>query len=116
MAWTLDNALEDGSISIVERNDAWGVYKFRVGSLSPVVTVILCRSPVSDETRYERSHNIKTPVQLGPYHQSRLFWDDPAYALHQAVDSITSYYKEAVAKGHDQQDAWLVPNAASSGF
>lgn len=108
MPYTLENVLRDDTITVIERDDDRGLYKFRLGELTPVVTIILYRSLISEETRYERSHAIKTPLQAGPYHQSRLFWDDPAYALHQAIDSITQHYKDAVSEGYTPLDSWLV--------
>jgi hypothetical protein len=33
---------------------------------------------------------MQTPTQVDPYVQSRTFWDDPAYALNQALTSLTN--------------------------
>jgi hypothetical protein len=110
VAWTIDSALDDSSISIEERNDAWGLYRFSVGDLKTIITIKLCRSPVDDKTRYERSHDTHTPTQIGPYNSSRLFWDDPPYALHNAISGITEYYRQAVSAGHAPSETWLVEN------
>jgi hypothetical protein len=110
MMFTLESALDDDSITIIERNDSWGLYRFQVGMLKTIVSVKLCRSPVSDETRYELSHAIHTPTQIGPYHQSRLFWDYPAYALHEAITSITMHYNIATKNGYASEEGWLVAN------
>ena len=108
MAWTLDTALDDESINVINRNDHLGVYEFRLGDLETVVTIQVTRLPASDEAVYHRSHAIHTPTQAGPYHQSRPYWDDVPYALHQAVSSITQYYRDAVKAGHRPQESWLV--------
>jgi hypothetical protein len=110
MPWTLDAALDHDLIEVVERNHAWGLYRFRLRGLSTVISVKLCRSPINEETRFERSHDIHTPSQAGPYGSSRLFWDDPAYALHNAVNGITMYYEMAVQDGHTPSDKWFVAN------
>jgi hypothetical protein len=58
--------------------------------------------------RFRRSHAIKTPVQAAPYYPSRDFDDDPAYAMHRAIESLASYYREAVQAGHQPEGRWLV--------
>jgi hypothetical protein len=58
--------------------------------------------------RFRRSHAIKTPVQAGPYYPSREFDDDPAYGMHRAIESLVSYYRQAVRAGHRPDDRWLV--------
>ena len=108
MAWTVTSALNDPSIAIHARDDAMGYYRVTIGTLKTEVTIQLCRSPISDETRYERSHNMHTPQQGSPYHQSRLYWDDPWYALHQAVNSLTEWYDAAVNAGDKPKESWLV--------
>ena len=72
------------------------------------ITVEIRRSPTSNETHYRRSHAIHTPTQAGPYFQSRYWWDDPAYAMHQAITSLTQYHEEAVRNGHKPKPSWLV--------
>ena len=108
MPWTLDKALDDDLITFTHRHDALGYYEFRVGNLKTVVTVQVSRLPKSEEARYILSHAIKTPTQAGPYYQSRGYWDDVPYALHQAISSLTQYYREAVKAGHEPQESWLV--------
>jgi hypothetical protein len=108
MAWTIDEALDDDLIHLDNRNDDLGVYEFRVGELSKIVTVLLSRLPTSDRARFYRSHNIKTPAQTYQYSQNSTIWDDLPYALHQAVNGITSHYRHAVEKGLVPADSWLV--------
>lgn len=108
MAWTIESALDDKDIEIVNRNDDLGVYEFTVGELSPVVTVTVSLLPDGRRARFHRSHAIKTPTQGKPYRPSRDFDDDLPYALHRAIASITEYYREAVEEGHKPSDDWLV--------
>ena len=108
MAYTIERALDDKLIELVNRNDDLGIYKFRVGVLDTIVTVEIGRLPASERARYHRSHDIKTPSQAGPYHQSRYDWDDVPYALFQAINSITSYYRMGLEDGHTPDESWLV--------
>ena len=111
MPWTLDNALEDDLITVVDRDDSAGFYEVRVGDLNIVVAIKLSRHLDSDTTDFQLSHAINTPVQAGPYRTSTPTADDPPYALHRAIDGLTSYYRDAVKLGHTPQENWLVPNA-----
>ena len=108
MPWTIDKALDDPDIEVVDRHDEMGSYAIKVGSLSPVITIELGRFMNSDTTKFIVSHAIHTPEQAGPYRTSKPFDDYPAYALHRAVDGITSYYRSAVKAGHKPKDSWLV--------
>jgi hypothetical protein len=110
MAWTIEKALNDDLIHIVNRDDELGVYEFRVGDIETIVTVEIGRLPTSERARYHRSHNIKTPSQSHPYHQSRPHWDNVPYALHQAISSITDYYRMGVKDGYAPSKSWLVEN------
>ena len=114
MAWTLDDALE--GVTILERNDEWGTYEFLVGQLQTKVQVHLLRSPTTEQTRFVRSHDIKTPTMIDAYHSSRLWWDYPAYALRNAVSGITQYYDEAIRAGHVPQESWFRRNDSFSEF
>ncbi|WP_404294194.1 hypothetical protein ACD578_28490 (plasmid) [Microvirga sp. RSM25] len=58
--------------------------------------------------RFIRSHAIKTPTQIGPYYPGRDFDDDPAYAMNRSIESIASYYRQAVEAGHKPDRSWLV--------
>jgi hypothetical protein len=58
--------------------------------------------------RFHRSHAIHTPVQIGPYHPGRDWDDDPAYAMHRAIESLASYYQQALRAGHKPSPQWLV--------
>ena len=109
MAWTIDSALDDDLINDLIRYDKIGTYEFRIGDLDTIVTVEVSRLPAREEAVYRRSHDIHTPVQAGPYHQSRPYWDSVPYALHQAIDSLTSYYRDAVKAGHTPNENWLKP-------
>ena len=108
MPWTIENALSDDLITMVHRDDDFGVYEFRVGSLETVVTVEVRRLPTSEAAVFTRSHSIKAPGQAGAYKSSRPYWDDIPYALHQAIDGITSYYRAAIKEGHVPKESWLV--------
>lgn len=108
MPWTIDSALDDRDIEILNRDDEMGICEFRIGVLKTVISIQVTRLPGKERAVYTRSHAIHTPLQFGPYRQSRPYWDDVPYALHQAINSITSYYRQAVEAGHVPEDSWLV--------
>jgi hypothetical protein len=112
MAWTVDSALDDDLVEVVDRNDAGGEYVVQIGTLTTLVTISLRRLLNSDDVEFIVSHAIKTPVQAGPYWTSRPFDDDPAYALHRAINGITSYYRQAIQAGHHPREEWLVPRGS----
>lgn len=58
--------------------------------------------------RFDRSHAIHTPVQLGPYYPTRDIDDDAPYAMHRAIESLASYHRAAVGQGHTPSESWLV--------
>jgi hypothetical protein len=111
LPYTMDSALEDDLITVEDRNDDLGSYAVRIGTLQTTVYIDLGRLLRSDNVKFRTSHSIHTPVQVGPYRTSRWIEDDAAYALHRAIDGLTSYYREAVEKGHTPQESWLVRNA-----
>jgi len=108
MAWTIEKALADEHISDVRKES--GEYEFQLGSLTPRITIRLYQKVGEQRVWWEQSHYIKTPGMLGPYHASRPWGDDEAYALHLAVTSLTSYYGQALKKGETPSDDWLIPD------
>jgi hypothetical protein len=110
MPWTLDKALDDDLVTVIDRHDDMGSYSIRLASLQTIISIELGRFLTSDKTKFIVSHSIHTPEQAGPYRTSVPFGDDPAYALHRAIDGLTSWYKIAVEKGHKPREEWLVRN------
>ena len=100
---------DDDLVTVVNFNVSHGVFEFTVGELDLIVTVELGRFLDSNDTKFYRSHAIKTPTQLGPYLPSRTFEDTPEAALCTAVSSITDYFRRAVDAGHVPAEEWLVP-------
>ncbi len=109
MAYTFDDVLDDELVTVVERNDEMGEFVVRIGNLETPVSIELGRFMTSERTKFRLSHVIKTPMPAGPYRTSLPFGDDPGYALHRAIDGRTSYYRQAVEKGHEPSEDWLVP-------
>jgi hypothetical protein len=111
LPYTVDGVLEDDLVTVLDRNDDIGSYSVRIGSLRTIVHIDLGKLLTSDHIKFRTSHSIKTPLQAGPYRTSRCIENDAAYALHRAIDGLTSYYRIAVEQGHVPQESWLVPNA-----
>ena len=109
MAFTFEDVLDDGLVTVIERNDEVGEFVVRIGRLETPVTIELKRPMNSERTKFRLSHVIKTPLQAGPYRTSLPFGDYPGYALHKAINGLTSYYMQAVEKGYEPSEDWLVP-------
>ncbi len=111
MAMTIDQALDDSLITIIERDDNSGYFCVTLGTLKTEIEIWL-RSDVG-RCFFEQSHAIKTPKQDAPYETNRPWNDYPAAALRQAIDGLTWHYKSAVAEGIAPDESWLVPLCAS---
>lgn len=110
MPFTIDQILDDPLLTIENRHDEMGSFAIKIGSLETLIFIELGRFRTSETTKFDVSHAIHTPVQAGPYRTSTPFADDWAYALHRAVDGLTSYYQQAVDAGHAPSESWLVEN------
>jgi hypothetical protein len=110
MAWTIERALDDKHVHLINRNDELGIYEFRIGDLKTIITVNIDLSLSGDRAKYHSSHTIKTPLQRAPYSQSRDHFDDKSYALHNAINGITLYYEKAAHTGLTPTESWLVKN------
>jgi hypothetical protein len=108
MPWTLDSALQDDLITVIDRNDQLGSYAIRIGELETVVFIELGRLLTNDAVKFNVSHSIHTPIQAGPYRSGRFIEDDAGYALHRAIDALTSWYRQAVQEGCRPQENWLI--------
>ncbi|MGI4765774.1 MAG: hypothetical protein ACRYGP_12065 [Janthinobacterium lividum] len=66
----------------------------------------------TDDGRYffEQSHFIRTPVQKGAHVLTAETHPGPHHAVSRAVESITTYYEEAVGLGHQPCADWFVRN------
>lgn len=105
---TLDHALQDNCISLVQRRDDEGAYLIRVGTLQTVVTIRLRRAWGS-RTTYRQSHAIKTPRQLCPDWSCAPEAESPGDALRKAISGLTLHYQKAVREGYPPTEEWLVP-------
>ena len=58
--------------------------------------------------QFVQSHYIKTPAQASHYTGSRSWGGSADNALKRAVDTVMSYYSEAIKAGHKPNDAGLL--------
>ncbi len=108
MSHTIESALDDDLVTVIERNDDLGEYVIRLSELETIVTVRLARFMTSNRTRFETSHVVKTPSQGAPYYTNERIGEYPAHALRKAVHSLTLYFRIAMNEGHTPQEDWLV--------
>lgn len=59
---------------------------------------------------FEQSHFVRTPAREGVITEPHLLHDQPHKALQRGVESITTFYDDAVAEGHVPSLAWFVEN------
>ena len=59
---------------------------------------------------FEQSHHIRTPVQEAAHVLTVEKHPAPHAALSRAVESITTYYEDAVELGHQPRADWFVRN------
>jgi hypothetical protein len=107
MAWSVDEALDDDLVRVIERDDAKGVYVLTFGDLKTKVKITL-RKGRGKQTAFTQSHAAKTPLQAGPYWTSLPGDQSPGDALHKAISGITMYFRQAIEKGHKPSEDWLV--------
>jgi hypothetical protein len=105
---TVENALQDACVSLVQRRDEDGAFLIRVGSLETVVTIVLRRTWGS-RTAYRQSHAIQTPRQPCPDWSCAPEAESPGDALRKAISGLTLHYRLAVGAGYSPTEDWLVP-------
>lgn len=108
MARSIDEILAHPLITVEDRHDEMGSFAIKLGSLQTMVFIELGRFRHGQTTKFHQSHVIHTPVQADPYRTSRAFSDSWEDALEDVLRTLTSYYEEAVRKGHKPQESWLV--------
>lgn len=112
MTWTEENVFE--SKFLIEPRKLVAEYEFYLDDISVKIGVRIFKdikpNVRSDPYYFSTSHYIHTPEQVGPYTPSGPWTSDPESALHRAVESLASYYREAKEKGHKPSKTWLVPN------
>lgn len=105
---TVESALQDDCVSVVQRRDDEGAYMIRIGTLETVVTIRLRRTWGS-RTAFRLSHAIKTPRQPSPFWSCASEADTPGDALRKAISGFTMHYRKAVGEGYAPAEDWLVP-------
>ena len=105
---SVDRALQNDLIKLVERHDDIGAYLVRLGALETIVTIKL-RSTWGTRTAFKQSHVIRTPEQQVPFWSCVAEGQTPAEALRRAIEGLTTYYRRAVLHGYTPTEDWLVP-------
>jgi hypothetical protein len=110
MPHTIESALQDDLVTVLDRHDDMGSFAINIGMLDTPVFIELGRFLTDDRIKFSVSHSIHTPLQAGPYRTSISFRDDPGYTLHLAISGLTEHYRQAVRAGHTPDESWLVRN------
>lgn len=110
MAHSFGSALENNLVTIAFRGDDAERYCIISGKPKTPVTITLRRLRGSEAAKFIVGHAITTPLLADPYRPSSPFVDYPAYALHRAIDGLTSEYSATETKGYRPNEDWLVEN------
>ncbi|MER8372341.1 hypothetical protein [Mesorhizobium sp. M1406] len=105
LARYVESLFDDTALGIIEMHPMRA--RFRLGGIDTVVQIDLVQIG-NGNVQFRRSHAIHTPTQAGPYWPGRDFDDDPAYAMHRAIESIVDYYRQAIGEGYRPDPKWLV--------
>ena len=83
-----------------------------IGEYQPQIKIKIYKSSVVDGNSYhfDVSHHVHTPEQMSPYFPSHTSFSSEREAIDQAISSTTSFLKDAINKGHDPENEWLIEN------
>lgn len=83
-----------------------------IGEYQPLIKIKIHKSSCIDGNPYHFavSHHVHTPEQMSPYFPSRTSFSSEREAIDQAISSTTNYLKDAINKGHNPEDEWLIEN------
>lgn len=105
---TVDQVLESELITIVERDEAAGIFRIRIGKLSTPITILL--SQLGTNIRPALSHVIEPPGTrrgLG-LHMPSVF-RSPQSALATIIKLLVDAYETGIQAGHTPEESWLIP-------
>ena len=83
-----------------------------IGEYQPQIYIKIYKSSIVEGSPYhfDVSHHVHTPEQMSPYFPSLTSFSSEREAVDQAISSTTSFLKDAINKGHDPEDEWLIAN------
>lgn len=103
-----------GEKCAIELTKTVGEYSFRLEDIPETkIKIRLFKYLDNDNAVYfTTSHYIKTPTQFDAYRTSRNWEYTEEQALNRAIETITSYYQNAIDTGEIPEDSWLIPNTS----
>ncbi|MCW8899252.1 MAG: hypothetical protein OQK95_01085 [Gammaproteobacteria bacterium] len=83
-----------------------------IGEYQPLIKIKIYKSSLvkGNPYHFEVSHHVHTPEQMSPYFPSRTSFSSEKEAIDKAITSTTSCLKDAINKGHNPEDEWLIEN------
>lgn len=73
------------------------------------VRILLDPTRTRDQYRFELSHYVHSPSQLGPYVPSGPFYGTEALAIDRGIRAITDWIATGKRDGHPPKPNWLKP-------
>jgi hypothetical protein len=108
MAVSIQRALDSALITVVKADRDRGIFKIKIGELNTVVTIKLFFDDITEMWRFEQSHMIKTPLQIGPYRPGIRRNLYRGSLLLKAINGFTMFYRIAEREGFRPKQKWLM--------
>ena len=83
-----------------------------LGEYQPLIKIKIYKSSFIDGYPYHFSvsHHVHTPEQMSPYFPSGTSFSSEREAIDKAISSTTGCLKDAINKGHNPENEWLIEN------
>ena len=83
-----------------------------IGEYQPLIYIKIYKSSFikGNPYHFDVSHHVHTPEQMSPYFPSLTSFPSEKEAIDQAISTTTRLLKDAINKGHDPEDEWLIVN------
>jgi hypothetical protein len=83
-----------------------------LGEYKPLIKIKIYKSSFVDDKPYHFavSHHVHTPEQMTPYFSSCTSFSSEREAIDKAISSTINCLKDAINKGHNPENEWLIEN------
>src|ERR1035438_8698860 len=105
---SIRQALENPNLEV--QRELIREYQFQLKDIPIPITIRLYRRLGTDVIEFRQSHYIRTPVQAGRYRTDSSWGENEAAALRRAIQTLVSFYEDAVRVGKAPAESWLLKN------
>lgn len=108
--YSLESFKYDENI-VLDLKQKIGEFSFKLEQIEDIeFKIYIYKYMMDDGYWFSTNYFIHTPLQATPYLTSRTRENTYERALKRAIDSITSYYSEAIIKGLKPDKNWFIKN------